>query len=552
MTYLALARRYRPGTFAEVIGQEHIVRTLQNAIRLNRVHHAYLFAGVRGVGKTTTARILARALNCEQGPTVEPCCQCISCKEITQGTSPDVVEIDGASNTGVDHIRDLRENVAYAPLRGKSKVYIIDEVHMLSQAAFNALLKTLEEPPLHIKFIFATTESHKIPVTILSRCQRFHFKRVSNQLLVQHLKSILEQENIHLSDFSLRVLVDEAEGSVRDALSFLDQMISYAGESPSDALVLEALGALDRHVLFQLFDAIVRKNAKVLLELIDTIDTHGHDLHEIASLLLTHVRDLMLVQLGDDVQQRLDRSPSELEILKQQTQQLTTIDLQRMFSVLTTVAEDVSRSAWPRLSLEMGLLRLLDFATTPTLKTLLERLDALLQNTPSSQKNAQAEPEKRPENLPQTLAVSVAPQESKNWLGFVDKVRQIRPALSSLLEHAHVLVFTDASVTLGFREATFYLESARETKNREQLTNLARQFLQNNQLEVQIQAVKADEVTARQSVHDAQKQEIMQEKKQLQKDAVEDPMIKEAVAVLGGQIEQVMTWNKSNQVYEAE
>src|SRR6185436_20174727 len=246
MSYTVLARKYRPQTFEEMTGQEHVVKTVENALKLDRVAHAYLFCGPRGVGKTTAARLLARALNCEKGPTPTPCGVCKACVEIRDGTSTDVSEIDGASNNGVENVREIRENAKYLPQGSRHKIYIIDEVHMLSGAAFNALLKTLEEPPGHVKFIFATTEPQKLPDTIVSRCQRHNFRRISAAAMLKRLKEICALEKVQVSDRSLALIVRQSEGGMRDALSLVDQVLSACGTSPTDAEVAEALGAIDR------------------------------------------------------------------------------------------------------------------------------------------------------------------------------------------------------------------------------------------------------------------------------------------------------------------
>src|SRR5215813_14949677 len=257
MSYLVLARKWRPQTFAEVVGQEHVTRTLRNALSSGRVAHAFLFTGPRGVGKTTTARLLAKALNCEHGPTPDPCNVCSNCLEITAGSAIDVLEIDGASHTGVDHIRDLTEGVQYRPAKSRFRIIIIDEVHMLSNAAFNALLKTLEEPPPHVKFIFATTEAHKVLPTILSRCQRYDFKRIPLRELIERLREILQHEGLAVDDVGLALLAREADGSLRDAQSLLDQVIAWSGSQVTEQAVREALGVADRQALFRVVDAVL-------------------------------------------------------------------------------------------------------------------------------------------------------------------------------------------------------------------------------------------------------------------------------------------------------
>ena len=330
------------------MGQEHIVRTLSNAIKLDRVHHAFLFTGARGVGKTTTARVLARALNCTQGPTVDPCGQCVPCREIEAGVCADVLEIDGASNTGVDNVREIRETVRYLPSSGRYKLYIIDEVHMLSQAAFNALLKTLEEPPPHVKFIFATTEPHKIPVTILSRCQHFDFRRVAGATIADHLQNTLIREGLELSSTVLAAVARESQGSVRDALSLLEQVLSYTQGEPDDDSVLEALGIVDRQTVFDLWETILDREGGKLLDIIEKIDRSGHDLAQVASLLVEHLRDLTVTVTVDDPQQVLShRSPGEIESLLRVGKKRSRADLHRLFPLMVAVAEDVGVPSSP-------------------------------------------------------------------------------------------------------------------------------------------------------------------------------------------------------------
>ncbi len=378
VTYLALARKYRPKLFSDIVGQEHVVRTLTNAISMDRVHHAFLFTGARGVGKTTTARILAAALNGEGGPATEPDLNDPLCADIASGACPDVLEIDGASNTGVDNIRELRENVRYLPSRARFKLYIIDEVHMLSTAAFNALLKTLEEPPAHVKFIFATTEPHKIPVTILSRCQRFDFRKVPMAQLTEHLKMILEREGLALGPEAIQAVAREAQGSVRDAMSLLDQVLSFTGGQPDDRQVIEALGIVDRQTIFDLLDAVLARSADDLLALIGKIDARGHELSDVCTLLVEHIRDVMVFKSAKEPQRVLgERSPGELSALEGQAERCQSAELHRMFALAVDVAEQVTRSPFPRVSLEMGLLRLMEVEPAIRVQELLTRLDAL-------------------------------------------------------------------------------------------------------------------------------------------------------------------------------
>ncbi len=377
MSYVVLARKWRPAVFADVIGQSHVTRTLANAIEQDRVHHAYLFCGARGVGKTTCARILAKALNCEKGPTQEPCGQCSSCTEIAAGNTTDVFEIDGASNRGIDEIRDLRDGVKYAPARDRYKVYIIDEVHMLTEAAFNALLKTLEEPPAHVKFVFATTEPRKIPVTILSRCQRFDFKRVGAPTTKEHLTKILDAEGVKLSSGALSLLVREAEGSVRDSLSLLDQVIAFAGKEADEDDVVGILGLTDRKNLHDLAAAILSRDVKAALQIVNRVHEYGTDMSRLASEWMRHVRDLTVIRTVDDPQDLVDLPPAEVDSIRGQVADVDPATLRRLFALALQAGQETARSPQPKLILEMAVARMADLAPIVDLEPLLQRLEAL-------------------------------------------------------------------------------------------------------------------------------------------------------------------------------
>jgi DNA polymerase-3 subunit gamma/tau len=296
VSYRVFARKYRPQTFAEVVGQEHITRTLQNAVNSSRLAQAYLFVGPRGIGKTSTARIMAKALNCENGPTSEPCGKCPACLEIAEGRSLDVIEIDGASNNGVENIRDLRDSAAYAPARGKFKIYLIDEVHMLSTGAFNALLKTLEEPPPHVKFIFATTEAQKVPATITSRCQRFDLRRIPAHLIKKHLLFIAENEKIQLDGEAADAIARGAEGGLRDAESMLDQMVAFCGEHIRAVDVMDVFGFTPHEVVVSLTDSLFAGNASAALDTVAAQSNLGKDLSRLTAELVSHLRDLLVSQ----------------------------------------------------------------------------------------------------------------------------------------------------------------------------------------------------------------------------------------------------------------
>ncbi len=375
MSYTVLARKYRPQAFEEMTGQEHVVRTLENAIKLGRVSHAYLFAGPRGVGKTTAARLLARALNCEKGPTPHPCGECRACIEIRDGISTDVSEIDGASNNGVENVREIRENAKYLPQRDRHKIYIIDEVHMLSGAAFNALLKTLEEPPGHVKFIFATTEPHKLPDTILSRCQRHNFRRIPQAAMVGRLKEICGKEKVKLSDSALTLVVRQAEGGMRDALSLLDQILAACGDNPDDAAVAEALGAIDRNLVHAFATALVRRDPKVLLERTDEVWSRGLDLERVADELALMLRHLFIAKVTGAGPEELAESDREVAVAL--AKEADAAQLARMFDVVHAAGWEIARAAQPKLAFEMTLLKAIYLAPAASIPELIARVEQL-------------------------------------------------------------------------------------------------------------------------------------------------------------------------------
>ena len=376
MSYLVLARKYRPQTFDQVIGQEHVTRTLQNAIRRGRIHHAYLFCGGRGTGKTTTARILAKALSCDQAPTPEPCNQCPACIEITQGTSVDVQEIDAASQNRVEDIRELRESIRYAPVRGKKKLYILDEVHMLSTSAFNALLKTLEEPPPHALFVFATTDPHKLPQTILSRVQRYDFKLVPTARLVEHLADVLTRESIEFDPGALYIIAREGAGSVRDSLSLLDQVLASTEGRLSEEQAAAVLGVADRRLIMALGQAVAGRDASTALALIDDAFRRGFDLPQLARTLLSHLRDLVVVSVVKEPLPLLEVPASELPELEQQAKQVTGRS-ELLFDRMMKVAEETARATQARYALEVGLVELCGLEPLQPIAELVDRLEHL-------------------------------------------------------------------------------------------------------------------------------------------------------------------------------
>ncbi|MDM8515225.1 DNA polymerase III subunit gamma/tau [Desulfobacterales bacterium HSG16] len=380
MSYLVLARKYRPQTFEDVVAQTHVTHTLKNAIEADRVAHAILFSGPRGTGKTTVARIMAKAMNCEQGPASEPCNQCQSCKEITSGSAVDVFEIDGASNNGVDNIRELRDNIRYMPAHSRYKIYIIDEVHMLSTAAFNALLKTLEEPPPHIMFFFATTESNKIPVTILSRCQRHDLKRLESASIINHMASLCLAEGKKVDHEGLEIVAKESGGCMRDALSLLDQVLTCADGEITSKQIIDILGVIDSQILFDISDAILKQDLAKILEILDTVYERGHSVKELYSSLLGHFRNLLMVRITDNAAKLMDLPAREIQSMKAQANQVSDIYLGRMLDILFKEEASVLFSAHSQIALEMAFIRM--FQTRPGLPidTLIEKLDHLAGN----------------------------------------------------------------------------------------------------------------------------------------------------------------------------
>ena len=377
MSYIVLARKWRPQTFADLTGQDHVTRTLTNAIHLQRVPHAMLFTGARGVGKTSSARIIAMALNCVSGPTPSPCGSCDACTEIQRGSSVDVIEIDGASNRGIGEIRELRDGVRYAPQRDRNKIYIIDEVHMLTTEAFNALLKTLEEPPPNVHFIFATTEVHKIPVTILSRCQRFDFRRISHADIVARLSYIVEQEKLEIPAEVLHLVARQAAGGMRDALSQLDQIIAFAGPSATVEQVAPLLGAAERSRLFAISRALLDKDLQLALETVDEIAAYGGDMGHFAEQLIGHFRDLTVVAVSNAPERLTSLSDAEIAEARGQVEGRSSELLHRMFEELVQSSEAITRSLFPKLLLEMALIRLCAMEPVVRAEELIARFEAL-------------------------------------------------------------------------------------------------------------------------------------------------------------------------------
>ena len=378
MSYTALYRKFRPAEFADVKGQDHIITTLQNQIKANRIGHAYLFCGTRGTGKTTVAKIFARAVNCEHPVDGSPCGECDMCRSIAAGTSMNVIEIDAASNNGVDNIREIREEVAYRPTEGRYKVYIIDEVHMLSIGAFNALLKTLEEPPEYVIFILATTEVHKIPVTILSRCQHYDFKRISIETITDRMRELMDTEHVEVEDKALKYIAKAADGSMRDALSLLDQCIAfYLGQKLTYDNVLEVLGAVDTDVFSRLLRKVIDRDVSGALDVVEELVMQGRELSQLAVDFTWYLRNLLLVKTSDNIEDVLDVSTENMEKLKEEAQMIAPDMLFRYIRIFSELSGQLKYATQKRVMLEVALIKLCTPAMEPDQDSLLERIRAV-------------------------------------------------------------------------------------------------------------------------------------------------------------------------------
>jgi DNA polymerase III subunit gamma/tau len=597
MSYVVLARKWRPQSFADLVGQEHVATTLGNAIAQNRVAHAFLFTGVRGVGKTTSARILAKALNCQTGPTATPCGVCPPCTEIAAGTDLDVLEIDGASYNGVDEVRRLQESLPYRPSRDRFKIFIVDEVHMLSNAAWNAFLKTLEEPPPHVKFIFATTEVNKVPVTILSRCQRYDFKLIGAKAISARLREVLEAEGMQADDAALGLLAREAAGSMRDAMSLLDQVIAWAGagQEPLTAeSVSRVLGVAERAVLHRLATALVEGDAAGCLDVIDELAQGGYDLPHVAKDVLQLLRDLVVARVAADAgpdpdnpdldrqlveKGLLEMGDAEVGELRAIAQKTDADDLCRMHQGYSKGYDDIAKSPHPRAALEMALVRL---ARRPPLKgvdELLRRLGEMERRLGGGSRSSGGgggggggrsggRPTITSENEPapsRPVAFSRAPPPPAtdgaptrpapphpapphftppeagaallSFRGLVEAIRARRPALASVLEHASVEELSPRRVALAFAHGSFVASQAMERASQDLIAEVVRQQLgPSAQIEMRVLEDAAAPVTTLAAVETAERRARVDEARRA---AAEHPLVEAAIEVLGAELREV-------------
>jgi DNA polymerase III subunit gamma/tau len=492
LEYLVLARKFRPQKFDEVAGQEPVVRTLVNAIAQGRIGHAFLFSGPRGVGKTSVARILAKSLNCEKGPTGTPCNLCSNCKEITEGISMDVREIDGASNRGIDEIRELRENVKFAPATSKYKIYIIDEVHMLTREAFNALLKTLEEPPGHVVFIFATTENHKVPATILSRCQCYDFRRISLGEITNNLGKVAVAEGITISDTALSWIAEAGDGSMRDSQSIFDQVIAYAGMNISDEDVEDILGLADRKYLFRISEAVFTRSAGTCLMILEEAYLAGLDMKHFYSMLLKHFRNLLLAKIAEDGSASFDIAPEQMEKLKTQAKAVSRETLQRYLDILLNEADSLRRSQEVRMKIETILVRMAYLEPVLPVGDILAALEilekklqndlpmafiaadgalAVEENRLSSSRPGVASGEPATASPASAPAKQIARPASGEDLKIF--IKRENPPLGAKMNAAEILSLENGCLTLGFPEGYIFLDNLMEKSQKDELTRIA-------------------------------------------------------------------------------
>jgi DNA polymerase-3 subunit gamma/tau len=547
--YLVLARKYRPQQFRDLVGQEHVTATLKNAIASGRIAHAFLFTGIRGVGKTTAARLLAKALNCERasGPTADPCGECSNCREIRDSRSVDVAEIDGASNRGIDSIRELTENVRYLPIKSRFRVYIIDEAHMVTREGFNALLKTLEEPPPHVKFVFATTAVEKFPETIVSRCQRYDFKRIPLARIKDELARIAGEEKIELTDGALYAIAREGQGSMRDAESLLERMIAFSERTIDDVKVGEILGVADRKTLFAAADAVLARDAKTALEILDRIYEAGRDLERFSRDLLEHWRNLVVTKLGADASILGEVPPDEIGEYRRQAATRDLGDLQRLFRLGRLGDEELAHSAAPRLVLEMTMVRLATAAPMLPVEEVIARLDELERSLlgrgavvasrpaaiapvaapPPSRSAAPAPAEPQPSPSAAAKPEGTPPASPSDgdgrWQELVEFVQRKKLGLYLSLSHARYLTGGAGSVVLGVAKEKFRSELTSKA-TLAQLEELASEFY-GAPTRIRVQAVSED---APAPTHQPSA-----------KDALEHPKVKAAVEILGGEVREV-------------
>ena len=593
MDYQVSARKYRPTTFEEVMGQPHVVQTLTNAIGRRRVAHAYVFSGMRGVGKTTVARILAKSLNCEKGPTSQPCGTCPSCVEITRGNSVDVIEIDGASNTGVDDVRELRENVKFSPFHGSYRVYIIDEVHMLSNSAFNALLKTLEEPPSHSIFIFATTEVHKIPATILSRCQHFTFRRISRLEIIAQLRHVAGQAGVTIEERGLSILARASDGSMRDALSLLDQAVSFGGETIEHEDLEALIGSVPDELVRQMVEAILTHQASQAMSLVGKVMDRGFDIRVYCREILERIRNLLVacvVPSMEQANQLLELGEDEGQQIIEQAKPLSEPYLQGLFTIMSQTEDRLRGSSHPRFLIETAVVRaaLLNSTVAPTTperqsevaKPTQRRPKPGASSSPSTPKTTlsmepphQDESSLRPKQSrseAKAMLPAQTPSEPKDtlrvdllspngepsqpsdppdqplpnqdalfdWEQVVDRMMKEHPNIGSFLVKGSLVTFSANHIVLGFpKKDAIARWRTDKPENRALLTKVCEEVA-GRSVRVQIIEVKEGQVCPP-SMSEMRAKKKHEDDEDLMRQVKAHPLVKEALELWGGEVTSV-------------
>ena len=532
MSYLVLARKWRPKKFAELIGQEHVTKTLANAVTSDHLAHAYIFSGPRGIGKTSTARILAKVLNCPQVKGAVPCNKCNICLEIAEGNNIDVIEIDGASNRGIDEIRNLRDNVRYMPSQGKYKVYIIDEVHMLTTEAFNALLKTLEEPSEHVKFIFATTEPHKIPLTILSRCQHFSFKRIQTQDLVKHLKHMAKAEKIKVTDEALFSIAKSADGSIRDAQSVLDQLISFSPDKEITTRTVDSLlGLVSQDIYFQFAEHILRKDTVKLLILVDKLVNEGRDIGQVANGLVTHFRNLFFINLGEHGEELVDVSQDTKKTLVKQANQFEKGQLWKILEMLSSLERNIRTTRTPRAFLEIAMIKILNTMSPVMLGEIVEKLGELEKKLNNSVEDGHSHPANKV--APEPVSSSIQQQKTVQAKPVqqdltIDIVKQKWPEIISALKKRKMIlgVFLSEGSPINLKMSTLEIGFGPNARLFLEKVEAERKFIEEILLEVLGHNITVRCVPVEKDNHTFKNNEEKQQVEEQNEKLLQNPVVK--------------------------
>ena len=539
MDYQVSARKHRPMTFSEVTGQAHVVKTLTNALTSGRTAHAYLFSGMRGVGKTTMARILAKALNCDKGPSPTPCLKCASCMEIGAGSSFDVMEIDGASSNSVDDVREMRETIKTGPARGRYRVYIIDEVHMLSTAAFNALLKTLEEPPAHVVFVFATTEAHKIPQTILSRCQHFTFRRIPRREIIDTLQRVAKAEGITVDERSLSALARVSDGSMRDALSLLDQAVAFGGKRVAEADLMTLLGSVPHELLRGVLDAALARDAAGALRSLAAVQDYGCDVRQFSGELMEHVRNLLVAKVVAESDDLIELGPDEQAEIKADAGRLSLEHIQDLFRVVLEAEDGIRTSQHPWYVVEMAIVRA-------------SRVGSEQAGAPPARSDAKGgrvapPPAARPQSSAPTpkagAAAAPSPPAGSSepvvlvWEDVVARVQADRPNIGAFLEHSTLVGIAGDLVTIGFpASAGMSMQMIQKEATQQAVVDVCAALAGRR---VRLRLVTLEEGAQAPTVAELRRDRDAKTERHLRDEVLANPLVKEVLSVFGGEVKDV-------------